>query len=100
MSIDTGISLVRIETAFDTYKGKTAMQALLEYRLNRLCDLMAEDPSGEIHSQIKWCGLDEFASANDAFISHFGIDIVEFHQQCFLAFAAKKQSQHMNANVD
>jgi hypothetical protein len=80
MSSNTGISLVRIETAFDTYKGKTAMQALLEYRLNRLCDLMAENPSGEIHSQIQWCGLEEFANTNDAFIAHFGIDIVEFHR--------------------
>lgn len=91
MSKDIGISLTLIETAFDDYKGKSANQALLEYRLNRLCDHMANDPSQEIHIQIHDCGLVSFAKTNIDFIEQFGIDLVEFHEQCFIAAAARIQ---------
>jgi hypothetical protein len=97
-----GISLLHIETAFDIYKGKTANQALLEYRLNRLCDLIARDPSQEIGEQLKCCGLSSvhspelasFTETNDKFIECFGIDLIEYHQQCFLATAARLRSQY------
>ena len=93
MSKDLGISLIHIETAFDNCKGKTACRALLEYRLNRLCDLMAEDPSGEIHKQIQECGLSSFEKTNIDFTEQFGIDLVEFHKQCFIAALARKQCE-------
>jgi AraC-like DNA-binding protein len=101
LSKQLGISLLHIETAFDLYKGKTANQALLEYRLNRLCDLMSKDPSQEIGEQIKDCGLSakvspwvaSFAETNTQFIACFGIDLIEYHQQCFLAKADRLQSQ-------
>ena len=45
LSRQPGISLFHIETAFDVDKGKTnTHQALLDYRLNRLCDLVFKDP--------------------------------------------------------
>jgi transcriptional regulator GlxA family with amidase domain len=91
MAKDIGISLIHIEAAFDDYKGKSANQALLEYRLNRLCDHMTEDPSQEIHMQIDACGLASFAKTNIDFTEQFGIDLVEFHKQCFIAALARKQ---------
>ncbi|MEY3749735.1 MAG: hypothetical protein RLZZ11_873 [Cyanobacteriota bacterium] len=87
LSHQLGISLLHIETAFDSYKGKTTIQALLEYRLNRLCDRMAKEPSSEIRLQIQDCGLESFLRTNTDFIEQFGIDILEYHQQCFLAAA-------------
>ena len=101
MSKQLGISILHIETAFDLYKGKTANQALLEYRLNRLCDLMSKDPSQEISKQINDCGLGaevdprvaSFEETNLQFIACFGIDLIEYHQQCFLAKAARMQGQ-------
>jgi len=87
MSKDIGISLIHVEAAFDDYKGKSANQALLEYRLNRLCDHMTKDPSQEIHIQIRDCGLASFTKTNIPFVEQFGIDLVEFHKQCFIAAA-------------
>lgn len=106
MSRQLGISILHIETAFDLYKGKTANQALLEYRLNRLCDLMSKDPSQEIGEQIKHCGLSakispwvaSFTETNLQFIDCFGIDLIEYHQQCFLAQAARLQTQNTSSN--
>jgi transcriptional regulator GlxA family with amidase domain len=83
------IPLEEIEYAFDAYKRKTAAQALLNYRLNRLCDRMSENPSEEINEQMTRCGLVDFQSTSTAFESCFGIDIVEYHKQCFLAAASK-----------
>ena len=108
MSKQLGISILHIETAFDLYKGKTANQALLEYRLNRLCDLMSKDPSQEIGEQIQHCGLSakvspwvevaSFAETNLQFIACFGIDLIEYHQQCFLAKAARLLSDNQTTS--
>ena len=103
-----GISLLHIETAFDLYKGKTANQALLEYRLNRLCDLIGRDPSQEIGEQIRCCGLSSefspglasFTETNDQFIECFGIDLIEYHQQCFLATADRLRCQLRSDSSD
>ena len=99
LSRHVGISLLHIETAFDRCKGKTTNQALLDYRLNRLCDQMGHDPSADINVQICRCGLNAeanhalaaFAQTNHQFITCFGIDLIEYHQQCFLAEAARVQ---------
>lgn len=101
MSRQLGISLIHIETAFDIYKGKTTHQALLEYRLNRLCDLMFKDPSEEIGSQIDQCGLASglnsglaaFQRTNRQFTACFGIDLIGYHQQCFVAEATRLQHE-------
>jgi len=106
LSKQLGISILHIETAFDLYKGKTANQALLEYRLNRLCDLMSQDPSQEIGEQIQHCGLSakvspwvaSFAETNLQFIACFGIDLIEYHQQCFLAKAARLLSDNQTTS--
>lgn len=99
VSRQLGISLVHIETAFDLHKGITANQALLEYRLNRLCDLMHREPTADISSQISRCGLSsqeacglaDFQRTDQQFIACFGIDLIAYHQQCFLAQAARLQ---------
>jgi AraC-like DNA-binding protein len=98
LSHQLGISLLHIETAFDSCKGKTTSQALLEYRLNRLCDRMAKDPSHEIGAQIEACGLTSFLGTNTEFIEQFGIDLVEYHQQCFLAEAERLKRQDAQHN--
>jgi AraC-like DNA-binding protein len=91
------ISLVHIETAFDRHKGLTATQALLEYRLNRLCDQMHRDPSEDIAAQINNCGLGSgltaFGRTDRQFIACFGIDLIAYHQQCFLAAASRLEQQ-------
>lgn len=99
LSRQLGISLVHIETAFDIHKGKTTNQALLEYRLNRLCDQMFRNPSEEIGTQINQCGLAAglssglaaFQRTNRQFIACFGIDLVGYHQQCFVAEATRQR---------
>lgn len=99
LSRQLGISLVHIETAFDLLKGITASQALLEYRLNRLCDLMHREPTADISSQISRCGLSseetcglaDFQRTDQQFIACFGIDLIAYHQQCFLAQAVRLQ---------
>ena len=99
LSRDLSISLIHLETAFDLLKGKTAHQALIDYRLSRLCDQMSHDPSAHIGQLLARCGLQDeghslfsaFHHANEAFISCFGIDLVEFHQQCCLAELARLQ---------
>ena len=83
------LSLLQIETAFDRCKGKTTNQALLDYRLNRLCDLMGHDPSADLNLQIRQCGLASFPRTNHQFSTCFGIDLIEYHQQCCLAEAAR-----------
>jgi len=101
LSRPLGISLLHIETAFDLYKGKTAHQSLLEYRLNRLCDLIGSDPSQEIEQQISHCGLrstpgsneSAFSETDERFVACFGIGLVEYHQQCSLATAARLKRQ-------
>ena len=106
MSRLLGISLLHIETAFDLYKGKTATQALLEYRLNRLSDLIGRNPSQEIGEQIRCCGLSSefspglasFTETNEQFFECFGIDLIEYHQQCFLATADRLRSQSNSAS--
>jgi AraC-like DNA-binding protein len=99
LSHDIDISLIHIETAFDQYKGKTASQALLDYRLSRLCDWMSREPGEEISAQLKKCGLglelnsdfEAFYVTNEKFIQSFGIDLVEYHQQCCLAEMTRLQ---------
>jgi hypothetical protein len=99
LSRDIGVSLIHIETAFDRHKGKTANQALLDYRLSRLCDWMSREPGREISDQLKQCGLglelnsdfEAFYVTNEHFIQNFGIDLVEYHQQCCLAEIARLQ---------
>ena len=79
------IPLEQIEFAFDHHRKTTAVRALLEYRLNRLCDQMSEHPSGAIGGQVRYCGLGSLKQANAAFEEYFGIDIYQYHRQCFLA---------------
>jgi hypothetical protein len=108
MSRLLGISLLHIETAFDLYKGKTGTQALLEYRLNRLSDLIGRYPSQDIREQITRCGLSSalspgvasFAVTNEQFFECFGIGLVEYHQQCFLANTDRLRRQQGAANND
>jgi transcriptional regulator GlxA family with amidase domain len=91
MSEHLDLTLDQIEYAFDKLRRTTATQALLEYRLNRLCDQMSHDPSEEISEQIVRCGLMDFQSTNHVFEAYFGIDLVEFHKQCFIAAASRCQ---------
>jgi AraC-like DNA-binding protein len=100
MSDHLEITLEQIECAFDNRRRTTAMQALLEYRLNRLCDQMCQNPSEQISEQISRCGLTDFQTTNVAFESYFGIDIVEFHKQCFIAAASRYHHSIRTASSD
>lgn len=97
VSHSLGISLVDIEAAFDRHKGLTATQALLEYRLNRLCDQMHRDPSEALEVQIGSCGLGSGLSAvgrtDDQFVACFGIDLMSYRQQCLVAEATRQQQE-------
>lgn len=79
------IQLEQIEIAFDSHRQTTTTQALLEYRLNRLCDQMSAHPRGAINDQVRHCGLGSVQATNSAFEQCFGIDLQDFHQQCSLA---------------
>ena len=96
------ISLVHIETAFDRHKGLTATQALLEYRLNRLCDQMHRNPAEAIEVQINHCGLGTGLSAvsrtDHQFVTCFGIDLIGYRQQCCVAEAVRQQQQSSGVN--
>ena len=69
-----------------------------------MCDLIGRDPSQEIGEQIRCCGLSSefspglasFTETNDQFIECFGIDLIEYHQQCFLATADRLRCQLRN----
>jgi AraC-like DNA-binding protein len=87
------IPLEQIEFSFDRHRRTTATQALLEYRLNRLCDQMSEDPAGAISKQVRSCGLGSPGHTNAAFEKYFGIDIIDYHKQCFLAAAVRCQER-------
>ena len=108
LSRNLGISLIHIETAFDLYKGKKAHLALLDYRLSRLYDLMSREPSEAIGQLLGRCGLHRVGSSqlaafprtNAAFVACFGIDLVEFHQQCCLAELARLQRQQASGSDD
>ena len=108
MSRLLGISLLHIETAFDFVKRKTGTQALLEYRLNRLSDLIGRNPSQEIGEQIRRCGLSSelrpgvatFAETNERFFECFGIDLLEYHQQCLLANTDRLRSEQSTSSND
>lgn len=108
MSRLLGISLLHIETAFDLYKGKSGTQALLEYRLKRLSDLIGRYPSQDIREQIRRCGLSpelssgvaSFAETNEQFSECFGIGLIEYHQQCFLANTDRLRRQQSTASND
>ena len=94
------ITLEQIECSFDNCRKTTATRALLEYRLNRLCDQMSKNPAEEIGEQMIRCGLLDFESTNLAFESYFGIDIVEFHRQCFIAAASRCQKSGSEDSCD
>jgi len=87
------IPLEQIEFSFDRHRRTTATQALLEYRLNRLCDQMSEDPAGAISKQVRSCGLGSPGHTNAAFENYFGIGIIDYHKQCFLAAAVRCQER-------
>ena len=83
------IALEQIEYSFDTCRRKTVVQALLDYRLNRLCDQMSEHPGEEIGEHMKRCGLLSVLEASLAFEACFGLDIAEYRLQCSLALTSK-----------
>lgn len=57
---------------------------------------MAKDPAGEIGEQIEACGLSSFQGTNTEFVDQFGIGLIEYHRQCFLAAVdrLKRQATH------
>lgn len=82
-----------IESALDHCRHKTASMALQDYRLSRLCDQMWDNPSEDVGLQIARCGLTDVQAACAAFETCFGINLADYHWQCFISKASRSQTQ-------
>ncbi|MFM2080624.1 MAG: hypothetical protein RLZZ219_1306 [Cyanobacteriota bacterium] len=82
MAASLGVSLETLEASFDLYRGRTTYEALLQYRLNRLCDAISSDPCGLLTAQAEACGFRSVHQANRAFIANYCQDLVQFRNQC------------------
>lgn len=85
MAAALGVSLDELEQHFDQGRGRTAYQALIHYRLSRLCDAMHRNPTGLLTAQVEACGFRNVEEANRAFIDNFGLDLVHFRNQALRA---------------
>ncbi len=70
-----------IDALFRRYKGKSAADALLQYKLNGLCDRLGENLSKPIEELMIECGLNPSNDSYAAFKKYFGISIHEYRQQ-------------------
>lgn len=85
------VKLEDIDAALGTCRNKTVSIALQDYRLSRLCDQMWDNPSEDIGLQIARCGLTDFQSTCSAFESAYGINLADYHWQCFFSKASRFQ---------
>lgn len=71
-----------LEASFDQVRGMTPAQALLEHRLNRLFQLLSEQPRLGLKRAIQACGLAETADVVALFEQTFGIEMMLFLLTC------------------
>ena len=82
MASSLGVSLEILEASFDHYRGRTPHEALIQFRLNRLCDAISADPCGLLTAQAEACGFGSVHQANRAFVANYCQDLVQFRNQC------------------
>jgi len=87
MAASLGVSLETLEASFERFRGRTTHEALIQFRLNRLCDAINADPEGLLTAQAKACGFPSVHQANRAFLANYCQDLVQFRNQCLRAAA-------------
>jgi transcriptional regulator GlxA family with amidase domain len=93
MANSLGVSLETLETSFERFRGRTTHQALVQFRLNRLCDAISADPAGLLTAQAEACGFPSVHQANRAFLANYCQDLVHFRNQCLRASAWRAAHQ-------
>lgn len=80
LSLDT--SLRCLDFSFARIRGMLPLQALQEYRLNRLFSVLTEQPGQELASAIQACGLGETSGVVALFEQEFGMEMPLFLYTC------------------
>ena len=76
------ISEARLELSFAEVRGVTPLQALQDYRLNRLFTTLSEQPAQGLSAAIRMCGLGPSTDVIPLFEQTFGIEIGQFLLTC------------------
>jgi transcriptional regulator GlxA family with amidase domain len=87
MACSLGVSLDTLEGSFARFRGRTTHEALIQFRLNRLCDAISADPGGLLTAQAEACGFPSVHQANRAFLANYCQDLVQYRNQCLRAAA-------------
>ena len=87
MASNLGVSLETLEASFERFRGRTTHEALIQFRLNRLCDAISADPTGLLTAQAEACGFPSVHQANRAFLANYCQDLVHYRNQCLRAAA-------------
>ena len=85
MAGSLGVSLETLEGSFERFRGRTTHEALIQFRLNRLCDAISANPGGLLTAQAEACGFPSVHQANRAFLANYCQDLVQFRNQCLRA---------------
>lgn len=91
-----GVSLELLEGSFERFRGRTTHEALIQFRLNRLCDAISADPTGHLTAQAVACGFPSVHQANRAFLANYCQHLVHYRNQCLRAAAWR--SDHPRCN--
>jgi transcriptional regulator GlxA family with amidase domain len=70
-----------IDALFRQFKGKSAADALLQYKLNGLCDRLGSDMERPIEELMIECGLTPNDRIYIIFETHFGMSIHEYRRK-------------------
>lgn len=70
-----------LDALFRRFKGKSAADVLLRYKLNGLCNRLGSDLEKPIEELMVACGLSPGADCYAAFEKAFGITIHEYRRQ-------------------
>lgn len=82
-----GVSAEWLDLCFDNCRGKTPFQALQHFRLSRLFEGIAQQPTSTLQQQVHSCGLASVMAANRLFEELFGIGLAPFRRICRRAAA-------------
>ena len=93
MAGSLGVSLETLEGSFERFRGRTTHEALIQFRLNRLCDAISADPAGLLTAQAEACGFPSVHQANRAFLANYCQDLVQFRNQCIRAAGWRAEHQ-------
>jgi transcriptional regulator GlxA family with amidase domain len=70
-----------IDALFRQFKGKSAADALITYKLNGLCDRLGSNMESPIEELMIECGLAPSGRIYAIFEVHFGMSIHEYRRQ-------------------